>query len=211
MSEPLFEHDTAIASLMGVVIGILALVPLAAVGARLTFLYDLAIVGCIGVGISAGFLGCKLAAERAPLLVEIARFCLVGALNTLLELVIINILIVATGVADGLYFVAFKTFSFSVGVASSYIYNKRWTFASTTSSGAVEFGRFAVVSVTGLFLNVGTAVFLVNGIGAPILINKLLWANIAVIIAVLVAATWNYVSQKYIIFRSPKRADTLHL
>ena len=94
-----------------------------------------------------------------PLRSEIARFAFVGAINTAVDLAVLNTLIATThrGRA-GLLYSLFKAISFLVAVLNSYWMNSRWTFRQTAAqNAAMRVGRFLSVSVLGLAINVATA------------------------------------------------------
>ncbi|MDO8663552.1 MAG: GtrA family protein [Candidatus Wildermuthbacteria bacterium] len=136
---------------------------------------------------------------------QAVKFVLVGGLNTLIDLGVLNLLIFMTGIATGFGYSAFKGISFTVAVVNSYIWNKRWTFkGSESNKGAKEFGQFLVVSLIGFGINVGIASLVVNVIGNPFVfsgISAKLWANAGAIIATFCTMTWNFVGYKFIVFK----------
>ena len=136
-----------------------------------------------------------------PALNQFVKFGIVGGLNTFFELTVVNALILAIGVATGFHFVVFKTISFLLASVNGYAWNKYWTFGSGAPLSAKEYAKFVIANMVGLVLNVGTASLLVNGIGAPMLFSDIVWANISVVAAVFVGMFWNFLSQKFIIFK----------
>jgi putative flippase GtrA len=139
----------------------------------------------------------------APLF-EVAKFALVGALNTFVDLGVLNIFILLTHEASGTPYSVFKGISFTVAVINSYFWNKSWTFKSSSQKSSREFLSFIIVSVIGLMLNIGTASILVNVIGPIGGISARLWASLAGIAATFVALLWNFLGYKFIVFKEKK-------
>jgi len=131
-----------------------------------------------------------------------AKFILVGILNTLIDLGILNLLILISGIATGLGYSVFKGVSFTVAVINSYFWNKLWTFKKPkTAMPGKEFLQFFVVSAIGFGINVGVASLIVNIIGPQFSLGSKMWANAGAIIATFVAMTWNFIGYKFIVFK----------
>ena len=140
--------------------------------------------------------------KRFVAIYQIAKFGLVGALNTLVDLGVLSLLIFRTGIATGLFYVLFKAISFMVAAVNSYFWNKHWTFEKRDEEfEAGEFFKFLSVTILGFLINVGVASFVVIVIGPKYQISDELWANIAAIIATLFAFIWNFVGSKFIVFK----------
>lgn len=155
----------------------------------------LALISAMGI-ITASWMGRKF-----PLLFEAAKFALVGVLNTMVDLGMLNVLIFVSGIAGGALFSLFKAISFLVSVTNSYVWNKFWTFKSGKGSRPVEFAKFVTIAAGGFVINVGIASLIVNGIGPPTGISSKIWANAGAILATLIAMTWNFLGYKFIVFR----------
>ncbi len=135
------------------------------------------------------------------LLFQFYKFILVGVVNTLLDLTVLNGLIVISGLAAGWEFSIFKGISFAIAVTNSYFWNKFWTFRGNEGGGVREFSKFFIVSLAGLVVNVGVASFFVNVIGPAGGIPPQLWANIAALAAVVFSTLWNFVGYKMFVFK----------
>ena len=129
------------------------------------------------------------------------KFVLVGGLNTLLDLSILNGLIVLTGIAIGWEFSVFKGVSFAVAVINSYFWNKFWTFGKKKGGGLGEFSQFIAVSLVGLGINVGAASLLVNVIGPQGGMSPQLWANVGAVAAIVFTTAWNFIGYKFFVFK----------
>jgi len=140
---------------------------------------------------------------------QAGKFILVGILNTLIDLGVLNLLIFITGIASGFGYSAFKGISFIVAVINSYILNKFWTFKSAGGQPGLpaagrEFGQFFIVSAIGFGINVGVASLVVNVIGNPFAysgVSDTIWANVGALTATFCAMVWNFLGYKFIVFK----------
>lgn len=143
----------------------------------------------------------KLLGARATILSQFYKFALVGALNTFIDLTVLNGLIVVSGMAGGWQFSVFKGISFVVAVINSYLWNKLWTFRRGEGRGVMEFSQFLIISIVGLGVNVGAASFVINIISPPEGVSAQIWANFAAISAVAFSMIWNFVGYKFFVFK----------
>jgi len=140
--------------------------------------------------------------RKIPALFQLAKFVLVGALNTFIDLGILILLLTISGVTAGLLYSIFKAFSFSCSVVNSYFWNKFWTFEKKeTRVRAKEFGKFFLIAGIGFFLNVGIASFLVNIIGPQFGLAAEIWAMVGAFTAIICVFMWNFLGYKFIVFK----------
>lgn len=139
--------------------------------------------------------------EKIQTLFQLVRFGMVGLLNTLIDLGILNLLIFLTGVATGWQFSAFKGISFAVAITNSYFWNKFWTFRDRDKVGVGEISQFVAVGIGGFFVNVGVASFVVNAISPIGGASEMVWANVGAIFAVGFSLVWNFIGYKFIVFK----------
>lgn len=153
--------------------------------------------------LAAMFIGSRLG-SYSPALYQLAKFGLVGGLNFLVDLGVLNLLIALSGVSSGFYAAIFKAVSFLVAVGSSFLWNKFWTFrALSTEHVGLQFAEFFSVTLVGFFINVGTFAFLNDFVGPPAGIPGPTWANISSGGAAVVGLLWNFLGYKFIVFRKP--------
>lgn len=139
--------------------------------------------------------------KNLPIVIRQAvKFVLVGGLNTLIDLGVLNLLIFTTGIANGFGYSAFKGISFIVAVINSYFLNKFWTFKSAGKSGK-EFSQFFMVSLIGFGVNIGVASLVVNIIGVQFGITPKIWANVGALAATFAAMAWNFIGYKFFVFK----------
>src|SRR3989344_9525855 len=142
----------------------------------------------------------SLLGRKIPVILQFTKFVAVGALNTLLDLGILNLIIFLSGITMGYGYSLFKAISFIVANINSYYWNKHWTFASGGATNVKEFGRFFFVSAAGFIINVSVASLIVNVIGRPENISPERWANTGAVLATLVALFWNFIGYKIFVF-----------
>lgn len=194
------KSDILAAVIIGEISAWLALLIFRNIQLELPFWWGLPIVlpilSLIGLWI-ASILG-----KRLFIIYQAAKFLLVGILNTLIDLGVLNFLILITGVTSGLNFSFFKGISFLVAVVNSYFWNKFWTFEKREITKAPEeFAQFFTVALIGLGINVGVASLVVNVIGPQFGLSEKIWANIGAITATFIGMTWNFLGYKFIVFR----------
>ena len=153
---------------------------------------------------------------------QITRFFIVGIMNTLLDLLLLNILTLISAVKDGLGYSAQKACSAGIAIIFSYILNKYWSFKSSQpGNNYIEFGKFFAISLFSMVIQVIVATVMVSyirplfGMYGPFLTNAQLWVNIGGISGSLFSAISNFLGYKYFVFErnvlSPlkKVADTI--
>jgi len=149
-----------------------------------------------------------LLARMVPVIYQIAKFALVGALNTTVDFGVANFLILVTGISVGVEVSLFKAISFAVAVVNSYFWNKFWTFrskegvaAGTRGGGVGQFSQFLAVSIVGLVINVGVASLVINTVSPVAGLSTTQWANVGFLAATFTALAWNFVGYKFFVFK----------
>src|SRR3989338_2769330 len=91
---------------------------------------------------------------------QLSKFGLVGGLNFLVDLGVLNFFLALFGITAGPYAVLSKAFAFLVALTSSFLWNKFWTFRSlSTANAGLQFVEFFIVSLIGLAVNLGVFSF----------------------------------------------------
>lgn len=134
---------------------------------------------------------------------QFGKFAAVGLLNFAIDFGVLNLLMLTSGITEGITFSAFKAASFVVANINSYFWNKFWTFrAGGRTNVAGEYGQFLMVSLVGIVLNVGAASVVVNFISPQFGIGLTLWANLGAVAGAAAGLVWNFLGYKFIVFRS---------
>jgi putative flippase GtrA len=89
---------------------------------------------------------------------QLAKFCAVGAVGYLLNLVVYDGLLHA-----GLHYLLAATCSFFVAVTSNYVWNRIWTFRDRRAGVAAQGFRFFLVALVSLVANLGVLHLLILG------------------------------------------------
>jgi putative flippase GtrA len=143
-----------------------------------------------------------LIAKKLPFVYQLAKFLLIGAAATLLDLGVLNFLILSFGLAKGTAYSIFKAVSFIIATVAKYWANKFLAFEKKEMSGVrKEFTQFFIITLIGLGINVGVASFVVNNIGPQFGLSPELWANVGGIAAAIVGFAWNFLGYKFIVFK----------
>ena len=141
---------------------------------------------------------------------QLSRFLAVGVLNTGVDLAVLNVETILTGIKDGSGYAVQKGLSFFVAVVFSYFLNKRWTFQDTsTTQRRKKFSQFFVVSSMGAVVNVSTATAVVTYVkllANPALNLALLtdqvWVNIGALVGAGAGFLWNFLGYKFLVFKA---------
>ncbi|EKD24026.1 MAG: GtrA-like protein [uncultured bacterium] len=143
-----------------------------------------------------------LIGKKIPFVIQFSKFAAVGAVNSVLDWGILNVLITLSGVAAGPLYALFKAASFIIANINSYFWNKLWVFPGKAKMTFHEVMQFFVVSAVGLVLNVATAALVVNGIAERVDgFSPKQWANIGAASATIISLAWNFVGYKFIVFK----------
>ncbi len=117
------------------------------------------------------------------------KFCVVGTIGAIIDIGGLWVLVEL----GGLYYLLAAAFSFIAAVINNYFLNKHWTFNDLSSRNFKQFFSFTLVSLAGLIINLGVMYFFVEQIKFDYLLSKA--------IASLVVLSWNFLMNKYIIFK----------
>lgn len=138
---------------------------------------------------------------------QFGKFAAIGFTNAAVDFGVLNLLIANTGISSGGWYSIFKAVSFLSAVVPSYFWNKYWAFSSnqgdtlTSSSGGFEFAKFISVAVVSIFINTGTASFVVNYINPLGELNVQIWANVGAVAGSAVALIFSFVGFKIAVFK----------
>jgi putative flippase GtrA len=138
-------------------------------------------------------------------LFQAGKFVLVGILNTLIDLGVLNLLMFLTGITSGLWYSVFKGISFITAVINSYIFNRSWTFkGSGQENKNKEFLQFFIISCIGFGINVGVASLIVNVVANQFVylgFSSKIWANLGALAATGCGMIWNFIGYKFFVFK----------
>ena len=122
--EPSTKKDLKISFFVGLVAGILLLPTLKNLGVSLDLKFAALVASGLTIFTPLGYLVAYGLSRRWPVLIQFVKFGIVGGLNAMIDLGVLNLLIVASGIAAGIWYSVFKSVSFIVAVTNSYFWNK---------------------------------------------------------------------------------------
>lgn len=194
------KTDAVIGTIIGFLIGVFFFISLKTLQIEIPYSWLLLVVfpflTLLGLFI-ASIIGKKILA-----IYQMAKFVLVGALNTMIDLGILNFLMWIFGIYAGIFYSIFKGVSFLIATINSYLWNKHWTFGRREKAFVPkEYFKFLIIVTVGLFLHVTIASFVVNVVGSQFGITDELWANVGAFAAILVAWIWNFFGAKFVVFK----------
>jgi len=114
--------------------------------------------------------------------VQLAKFCVVGAIGYAVNLAVYGVLI-----HEGVHYLLAATCSFLVAVTSNYVWNRLWTFRDRRAGVAAQGMRFLAVAVASLAANLVVLHVLVT-LGAGKLVGQA--------IAIVLVTPLNFVGNK---------------
>ncbi len=126
--------------------------------------------------------------------IKCLKFGLVGILNTLIDFLVFNLLLLLGGSP-----VLAKGISYTAGTVNSFFCNKKWTFQSTQKK---RFVPFLLWNLAVLLLSIGCMHWISPKI-TDLLFNQfpLLANNLANLMIVCITMTVNFVGSRFLIFR----------
>jgi putative flippase GtrA len=133
---------------------------------------------------------------------QVIRFGVVGAINTIVDLSVLNLLILLThtGRAGAMY-ALFKTVAFACAVLNSYLLNRSWTFKPAPQKRqTVEGAQFLFVSILGAVVNVGSSWYVATYGNPTWPVNPNLWPSIAALVGTVFSLGFNFVGYKFWVF-----------
>lgn len=157
----------------------------------------------------------RIGRSKAAELERFIKFLFIGALGAIIDLGITNLLMALLHVQDGdvhLVILAGST-GFTLAVCSNFFWNRYWTYPDSRSrSVKFQLAQFFLVSFIGLLIRAGVLALLSNAFTAlvkqvtgPGMFNLgldehlqfKLGANMAVMLALVIVALWNFVVNRF--------------
>ena len=138
---------------------------------------------------------------------QFLRYCLVGGANTLLDLLVLNVLLWGFPTKNVLILVVYNSVAYSGGAVTSFFLNKYWTFGHKQRTTRREVVRFVIVLALEILYSNGL-VWLAGKALQPLITNGTLWGNASKLLAVAGGAVLSYTFMRFWTFagRSQDRA-----
>lgn len=193
------KTDYAIGGLIGFFAGIFAIPTLynLGVGDAMTLLV------APWAGAAAGFVGIwalYFFSRKILVLAQFGRFFAVGALNTVIDFGILNLLSRATGIAAGIILGGVNVPGFLVAVVNSYFWNKLWVFKEGTQNLMAAFPKFFAVTLVGLLVNSGIVIAFTTYAAPSTELAPNIALNIGKLLATVISLAVNFLGYKFFVF-----------
>ncbi len=130
---------------------------------------------------------------------QFVRFSLVGSLNTLIDVVLFNLLVWMFPVNNVYLVVALNAIAYSAGALNSFFWNKLWTFKQRSGTTGGQVMRFALVTGLGIVCN-SAFLWLATAILNSLSLNGFLWVNVAKVSAIGGSVTVSYLGMRFGVF-----------
>jgi putative flippase GtrA len=130
---------------------------------------------------------------------QLLRFCVVGGLNTFIDVLVFNLLIWRFATQDTSTLVFYNSIAYLVGAVNSFCFNKLWTFEHRSRVTREQVIRFLLVTVLGIICNdglLGLATSLLNNFA----IYGFLWTNLAKVSAIAGTFAISYIGMRFSVF-----------
>jgi len=126
-------------------------------------------------------------------------FSLVGGLNTLIDLLILNMLLWLFPTQSTFLLIIYNSIAYGIGAINSFVLNKYWTFSHKQRTTATELLRFAVTTCVGIAGN-DLLIWIVGGVLHPFISNPALWTNTSKVIAIFGTSSISYLGMRLWVF-----------
>ncbi len=137
---------------------------------------------------------------------QVIRFSLVGGLNTLVDVLILNMLLLLFPSNSTRMILIFSAIAYSLGAVNSFLLNKYWTFGFRQRTTWREVVRFIVTTMGGIGWS-SIILWLASNALHPILFNSMLWANASKVIAISGTALISYLGMSLWVFVNKARKE----
>lgn len=137
--------------------------------------------------------------SRLGLLVQFLRFCVVGGLNTFVDLLIFNLLVWSFPTQDSGLLVVFNSVAYGLGALNSFCWNKFWTFRQRSDATSGQVMRFVLVTSLGIICNDGF-LWLATTILTAFSLTSFIWINVAKLSAIAGSVAVSYVGMRFSVF-----------
>lgn len=132
---------------------------------------------------------------------QMVRFCIVGALNTIIDVLTLNILLWRFPTHDANLLLLYNSVAYALGAINSFSLNKYWTFQRRQTISGGELVRFAIVNVAGIIIN-DSIIWIVARMLHPLIVSNQLWANASKLAAISGTMIVSYLGMRLWIFAS---------
>ncbi len=140
---------------------------------------------------------------------QMLRFCLVGGLNTLVDLLVLNALLWLFPTTSTLVLLSYNALAYSVGAINSFLLNKYWTFEHRQHTNRQELLRFTLTTLSGIAWSSGI-LWLASRVLHPLLVNPTIWANASKVFAIAGTTFISFLGMRLWVFINHTQKETIY-
>lgn len=138
---------------------------------------------------------------------QLLRFCIVGGLNTFVDVLVFNLLVLGLPTQDSGLLVVYNSLAYLLGAVNSFCWNKLWTFKQRSSTTNEQLARFAFVTSLGILCN-DAFLWLATTILTSLSLTSFLWVNVAKVSAIAGSVTISYVGMRFSVFTKHEEIES---
>ncbi len=136
--------------------------------------------------------------------IQFVQYCIVGGLNTLVDVGMLNILLWRFPTHNVEQLAVYNAIAYSSGAISSFFLNKYWTFRHTHKPTTGELLRYITTIVVEVLYS-SVLIWLAGRALQPFISNITLWGNASKLVAVVCGAVLSYLLMRFWTFaRKPQ-------
>lgn len=139
--------------------------------------------------------------SRPRLFGQMWRFVLVGGLNTLVDLLILNSLLWLFPTTSAFALLAYNSLAYSVGAVNSFLLNKYWTFGHRQKTSRRELVSFTLTTLCGIGWST-IILWCASNVLHSFVGNATLWANASKVVAIAGTAFISFLGMRLWVFVS---------
>ena len=131
--------------------------------------------------------------------VQLIRFSAVGGLNTVLDLLVLNALLLLRPTSSSWLIALYTAIAYCVGAINSFQLNKNWTFTHRQPTTWRELRRFSLATLLGLSWN-SLFTWLASMIAHPFINNALAWTDLSKGLAIASGTLLSFLAMRLWVF-----------
>lgn len=211
------KKDYLFGAAAGFFIGLLILPILKTAKPDLFLMLQFVIIPLFTITIPLGLVIASWISRKIPIIWQLAKFVVIGVLNTLVDIGALAYMlslaaasqypvashdILFTLFVPIAFFTLYKSISFFIANANSYVWNKYWTFGSNEEKkSSTEFIQFLIVSLIGFLINIVAASLIFSFFHKIGGLTSDQWALIGAATGSISGLAWNFIGYKFIVFK----------
>ncbi|MDP9427321.1 MAG: GtrA family protein [Actinomycetota bacterium] len=129
-----------------------------------------------------------------------SKFSVVGLINAVVDLAVLNLLLWAYPTEEPWQFVLYNFVALVLANVNSYVLNSLWTFRGQARPGLKQGGLFALQALVGVVVSSALFWLLVHYTLNSTALSPVVAGNVAKVISTVIASTLSYFVQRHVVF-----------